>query len=296
MVLKGVYTAIVTPFKDGLVDEASFKNLMDLQLKAGIDGLVPCGSTGEAATLDYEEHIRVIEITVRHVNGRVPVVAGTGSNSTREAIELTEAAKKVGADMCLLAAPYYNKPTQEGLYQHFKKIAEEVDIPVVLYNVPGRTGVNIAPETVYRLSQVKNIIGIKEASGSLTQVSDIYRLTKGMFTIMSGDDNLFLPMMSVGAKGVISVASNIIPEKMIELYRAFLVEKDIQKAIDVHTELMPLMQAMFIETNPIPVKAALSFMGIIKNELRLPLCPISEKNSEILKGIVKSYGLIKEQM
>lgn len=292
MHLKGVYTALVTPFKDGSIDEESFRNLIDMQLKAGIDGLVPCGSTGEAATLDYDEHIKVIEITVKHVNGRVPVLGGTGSNSTREAIELTEAAKKVGANMCLLTAPYYNKPTQEGLYQHFKKIAEEVDIPLVLYNVPGRTGVNIQPETVHRLSQIKNIIGIKEASGSLTQVSDIYRLTKGNFTIMSGDDNLFLPMMSVGAKGVISVASNIIPERMIELYRAFLVEKDIDKAIRVHTELMPLMQAMFIETNPIPVKAALSFMGIIKNELRLPLCPISEKNAQTLREIVKGYGLL----
>jgi len=293
MELKGVYTAIVTPFREGLVDEESFRNLIDIQLNAGIDGLVPCGSTGEAATLDYDEHIRVIEVTVKYVKGKVPVMAGTGSNSTREAIELTESAKKVGADMCLLTAPYYNKPTQEGLYQHFKKIAQEVDIPIVLYNVPGRTGVNIAPETVYRLSQIDNIIGIKEASGSLTQVSDIYRLTKGMFTIMSGDDNLFLPMMSVGAKGVISVASNIIPERMIELYRAFILEKNIQKAIDVHTEIMPLMQAMFIETNPIPVKAALSFMGIIKNELRLPLCPISEKNGQALKEIVKAYGLIK---
>lgn len=292
MELKGVYTALVTPFKDGLVDEESFKNIIDMQLNAGINGLVPCGSTGEAATLDYEEHLKVIEITVKHVNGRVPVMGGTGSNSTREAIELTESAKKVGADMCLLTAPYYNKPTQEGLYQHFKKIAEEVDIPIILYNVPGRTGVNISPETVYRLSQIKNIIGIKEASGSLTQVSDIYRLTKGKFVIMSGDDNLFLPMMSVGASGVISVASNIIPERMIELYRAFIIEKDIQKAMGLHTELMPFMQAMFIETNPIPVKAVLSFMGIIKNELRLPLCPISEKNGNFLKELAKGYGLI----
>lgn len=293
MELKGVYTALVTPFKDGLVDVESFKNLIDLQLNAGINGLVPCGSTGEAATLDYEEHLRVIEIAVKHVKGRAPVMGGTGSNSTREAIELTEGAKKAGADMCLLTAPYYNKPTQEGLYQHFKKIAEEVDIPIILYNVPGRTGVNISPETVYRLSQIKNIVGIKEASGSLTQVSDIYRLTKGKFTIMSGDDNLFLPMMSVGARGVISVASNVIPERMIQLYRAFMVDKDIQKAIELHTELMPLMQAMFIETNPIPVKAVLSFMGIIKNELRLPLCSISEKNGHVLKEIAKEYGLIK---
>ncbi len=294
MELKGVYTALVTPFKDYEVDEESFKRLIDLQIKAGVDGLVPCGSTGEAATLDYEEHSRVIELTIKQVKGTIPVMAGTGSNSTKEAIELTASAKKIGADMCLLTTPYYNKPTQEGLYKHYKKIAEEVDIPLVLYNIPGRTGINMSPETIYRLSQIPNIIGIKEASGSITQVSDIYRLTKGKFVIMSGDDNLFLPMMSVGCTGVISVASNIVPERMIGLYKAFLVERDIQKAMDIHTELMPLMQAMFIETNPIPVKEALSYMGIMGNELRLPLCSLTQKNSAILKDILKEYGLLKE--
>lgn len=294
MELKGVYTALVTPFKDYNIDEESFSRLLDMQLKAGVDGLVPCGSTGEAATLDYEEHARVIELTVRHVKGAVPVMAGTGSNSTKEAIELTESAKKIGANMCLLTTPYYNKPTQEGLYRHYKKIAEEVDIPLVLYNIPGRTGINMSPETIYRLSQIPNIIGIKEASGSLTQVSDIYRLTEGKFVIMSGDDNLFLPMMSVGCTGVISVASNIVPERMIALYRAFLVERDIKKAMDIHTGLMPLMQAMFIETNPIPVKEALAFMGVMKNELRLPLCPMAEKNRSALREILSGYGLIKE--
>ncbi|HOJ70631.1 MAG TPA: 4-hydroxy-tetrahydrodipicolinate synthase [Syntrophorhabdaceae bacterium] len=294
MELKGVYTALVTPFKDYNMDEESFLRLLDMQLKAGIDGLVPCGSTGEAATLDYDEHERVIELTVKYVKGKIPVMAGTGSNSTKEAIELTESAKKIGADMCLLTTPYYNKPTQEGLYRHYKKIAEEVDIPLVLYNIPGRTGINMSPETIYRLSQIPNIIGIKEASGSLTQVSDIYRLTKGKFVIMSGDDNLFLPMMSVGCTGVISVASNIVPERMIDLYKAFLVEKDIQKAMDIHTGLMPLMQAMFIETNPIPVKEALALMGIMKNELRLPLCPLAEKNRLTLREILMGYGLIKD--
>ncbi|HON85678.1 MAG TPA: 4-hydroxy-tetrahydrodipicolinate synthase [Syntrophorhabdaceae bacterium] len=294
MELKGVYTALVTPFKDYNMDEESFLRLLDMQLKAGIDGLVPCGSTGEAATLDYDEHERVIELTVKYVKGKIPVMAGTGSNSTKEAIELTESAKKIGADMCLLTTPYYNKPTQEGLYRHYKKIAEEVDIPLVLYNIPGRTGINMSPETIYRLSQIPNIIGIKEASGSLTQVSDIYRLTKGKFVIMSGDDNLFLPMMSVGCTGVISVASNIVPERMIDLYKAFLVEKDIQKAMDIHTGLMPLMQAMFIETNPIPVKEALALMGIMKNELRLPLCPLAEKNRSTLREILMGYGLIKD--
>jgi len=294
MELKGVYTALVTPFKDYNMDEESFLRLLDMQLKAGIDGLVPCGSTGEAATLDYDEHERVIELTVKYVKGKIPVMAGTGSNSTKEAIELTESAKKIGADMCLLTTPYYNKPTQEGLYRHYKKIAEEVDIPLVLYNIPGRTGINMSPETIYRLSQIPNIIGIKEASGSLTQVSDIYRLTKGKFVIMSGDDNLFLPMMSVGCTGVISVASNIVPERMIDLYKAFLIEKDIQKAMDIHTGLMPLMQAMFIETNPIPVKEALALMGIMKNELRLPLCPLAEKNRLTLREILMGYGLIKD--
>lgn len=294
MELKGVYTALVTPFRDYAIDEEGFKRLLDLQLKARVDGLVPCGSTGEAATLDYDEHARVIKLTVEHVKATVPVMAGTGSNSTKEAIELTESAKKIGADMCLLTTPYYNKPTQEGLYRHYKKIAEEVDIPLVLYNIPGRTGINMTAETIYRLSQIPNIIGVKEASGSLTQVSEIYRLTKGRFVIMSGDDNLFLPMMSVGCRGVISVVSNIFPERMIDLYKAFLVEKDIHKAMDIHTGLMPLMQAMFIETNPIPVKAALSYLGIMENELRLPLCPLTEKNSAILRDILKEYGLLKD--
>lgn len=293
MNLKGVYTALVTPFKGGGVDEKALQGLVDFQLAGGVNGIVPCGTTGEASTLTYEEHERVIELTVKFVAGRVPVIAGTGSNSTHETIEITEAARKVGADMVLLVAPYYNRPTQEGLYQHFKKVAEEVDIPMILYNIPTRTGVNMLPELVARLAEIPNIVGIKEASGSLQQVADIYRLTKGNFPILSGDDNLFLPMMAVGATGVISVLSNVLPGKMQALARAFMDEKDMQKALDLHVELMPLFQAMFIEVNPVPVKETLYFMGLLEREVRLPLCPLTEKNRETLKSVIKEFGLLK---
>ncbi len=295
MDLKGVYTALATPFKNGKVDEDALRNLIEFQLKEGVDGFVPCGTTGEAPTLSYEEHERVIELTVKYAKGSVPVVAGTGSNSTKEAIELTEGAKRLGADACLLTTPYYNKPTQEGLYRHYKEIAEAVDIPLVLYNIPGRTGINMAPETIKKVAEIPNVIGIKEASGSLVQVSEIYRLTGGSFTILSGDDNIFLPMMSVGAVGVISVVSNIMPKELKELYRVFLVEKDIGKARDIHTRLMPLFQGMFIETNPIPIKEALYYMGMIEKELRLPLCPLSDANSNYLKGLLKGYGLLRRE-
>jgi 4-hydroxy-tetrahydrodipicolinate synthase len=256
---------------------------------------VPCGTTGEAPTLSYEEHEKVIELAVKYANSKVPVIAGTGSNSTQEAIELTEGAKKLGADFCLLTTPYYNKPTQEGLYQHFKAIAEAVNIPIILYNIPGRTGINMTPETIFRLSRIKNIVGIKEAAGSLAQVSDIYRLTKGTFTILSGDDNLFLPMMSVGAVGVISVVSNIMPKEMQSLYKAFLIEKNIKKAMNIHTRLMPLFQGIFVETNPIPIKEAMAYMGMIKKEFRLPLCPLSDANSRFIKGLLSEYGLLKKR-
>ena len=295
MDLKGIYTALVTPFKDGKLDEKAFRNLIEFQLKGGVNGVVPCGTTGEAPTLSYEEHEKVIELTVKYVNNKVPVIAGTGSNSTQEAIELTEGAKKLGADFCLLTTPYYNKPSQEGLYQHFKAIAEAVNIPLILYNIPGRTGINMTPETIFRLSRIKNIVGIKEAAGSLTQVSEIYRLTKGTFTILSGDDNLFLPMMSVGAVGVISVLSNIMPKELQSLYKAFLIEKNIRKAMNMHTRLMPLFQGIFVETNPIPIKEALAYMGMIKKEFRLPLCPLSDANSRFIKGLLGEYGLLKKK-
>jgi 4-hydroxy-tetrahydrodipicolinate synthase len=293
MNLKGVYTALVTPFTDYNVDEEALKKLVAFQLEGGVDGIVSCGSTGESATLSYEEHAKVIELTIKYVNGRAPVIAGTGSNSTKETIELTESARKLGADGCLLTTPYYNKPTPEGLYRHFKKVAEEVDIPLVLYNIPGRTGINMMPETVARVAEIPNVIGIKEASGSVLQVAEIRRLTKGRFTIVSGDDNLFLPMMSVGAVGVISVISNIMPRELIGLYKAYLEEKDIDKARDINLSLLPIMQAMFVETNPIPVKEALYHMGLIEKEFRLPLCPLSEGNSKFLKGILKDYNLFR---
>jgi 4-hydroxy-tetrahydrodipicolinate synthase len=295
MELRGVYTALVTPFKNYDVDEEALRQLITFQLQRGVDGIVPCGTTGEAATLSYEEHERVVALTVQYVNGAVPVIAGTGSNSTRETIELTESAKKAGADMCLLTTPYYNKPTQEGLYRHYRKVAEEVDIPLVLYNIPGRTGINMSPETVGRLSEIPTIVAIKEASGSLVQVAEIYRLAKGRITILSGDDNLFLPMMSVGATGVISVLSNAMPVEMQELYRAFLVDRDMEKAMDVNARLLPIMQAMFVETNPIPVKETLYHMGMVEKEFRLPLCPLSEASSAFLKKILREYRLLRRE-
>ena len=295
MGLKGVYTALVTPFKDYAVDEQALRRLVQLQLEGGVDGIVPCGTTGEASTLDYDEHERVIELVIECVKGAVPVIAGTGSNSTKEAIELTAKAKEIGVDMCLLTTPYYNKPTQEGLYRHYKKIAEEVDIPLVLYNIPGRTGINMTPETTKRLAEIPNVVAIKEASGSLVQVAEIYRLTEGKFTILSGDDNLFLPMMSVGAVGVISVLSNMMPAQLRALYTAFLEERDIKKACEMNARLMPLFQGIFIETNPIPVKEALYYMGIIEEEFRLPLCTMSDANKAVFKNLLREYGLLKRE-
>jgi 4-hydroxy-tetrahydrodipicolinate synthase len=294
MELKGVLTALVTPFQGGKIDEAALKHLVDFQLREGIDGIVPCGTTGEASTLSFDEHERVIELVVKFAGGTVPVVAGTGSNSTDEAIELTRNAKALGADACLLTTPYYNRPTQEGLYLHYRKIAEDVDIPLILYNIPGRTGVNMLPETVARLSEIPGIAGIKEASGSLGQVTDIRRLTAGRFTILSGDDNLYLPMMSVGATGVVSVLSNILIKPLKEMTAAFLKEGDFGKARDIHTDLAQLMQAMFIETNPIPVKEALVQMGSIAREYRLPLCPMSEINKAALRQVLVGYGLLAQ--
>jgi 4-hydroxy-tetrahydrodipicolinate synthase len=293
MKLRGTYTALVTPFRDGAIDEDALKFFLEFQVREGIDGVIPCGTTGEASTLSYEEHERVIALTVKWAGDRVPVIAGTGSNSTRETIELTEIAKKLGAHMALIVAPYYNRPTQAGLYNHFKQIAEEVDIPLILYNIPSRTGVNMLPDLVARLALIPNIAGIKEASGSVQQTADIYRLTKGEFPILSGDDNLFLPTMSVGATGVISVVSNILPARMKALGDAFLEEKDPEKARDLHVWLMPFFHGLFIETNPVPVKEALYHMGMIEKGVRPPLCDLTEQNSGYLKGLLKEYGLFR---
>ncbi|MGD0231276.1 MAG: 4-hydroxy-tetrahydrodipicolinate synthase [Syntrophorhabdales bacterium] len=295
MRLRGTYTALVTPFRDGAIDEDALKNLLELQVREGIDGVVPCGTTGEASTLSWEEHKRVVELTVTWVGDRVTVIAGTGSNSTRETIELTEIALGLGAHMALVVAPYYNRPTQEGMYRHFRKVAEEVDMPLVLYNIPGRTGVNMLPDLVARLAEIPNIVAIKEASGSVQQAADIWRLTKGAFPILSGDDNLFLPMMSVGATGVISVLSNILPDRVKALGDALLEKKDPEAARALHVELMPLFHGIFIETNPVPAKEALYHMGMIEKEVRLPLCNLTDKNSAFLKGLLRDYGLLRRE-
>ncbi|MBW2082186.1 MAG: 4-hydroxy-tetrahydrodipicolinate synthase, partial [Deltaproteobacteria bacterium] len=271
---KGSIVAIVTPFKDGKVDEDAYRELIEFQIESGTSAIVPCGTTGESATLNMEEHARVIEIAVEAVNRRVPVIAGTGGNSTHEAIELTAHAKKVGADATLQVTPYYNKPTQEGLYQHFKAIAEAVSLPQVLYNVPGRTSVNMLPETVARLAELPEIVAIKEASGNLGQMAEIVRLAGDKITLLSGDDNLTLPVLAVGGTGVVSVVANIVPRDTADMVNAWQ-DGDIKKAKELYYKLLPLCQAMFYETNPIPVKTSLALMGKIQEEMRLPLCPMA---------------------
>lgn len=288
---KGSIVAIVTPFRNGEVDEKALGDLIEFQISQGTQGIVPCGSTGESATLSHDEHNRVIELTVETARRRVPVIAGTGSNSTEEAVILTRHAKKSGADSALLIAPYYNKPTQEGLYRHFKEVAEAADLPIVVYNIPGRTGVNIQPGTMARLVGIKNIVGVKESSGSLQQVCEIIHRCGERFSILSGDDALTLPILAVGGKGVISVAANIVPRDMVELVSAF--EKgDLGRAQQLHYRLFGLFEALFLETNPIPVKTALKELGRCSDELRLPLCPMSAQNREKLRGALKAYGLI----
>ncbi len=287
----GSLVAIVTPFKNGRVDERALGDLIEWQIANGTDGIVPCGTTGESATLSHEEHQRVIAFTVEAVKRRVPVIAGTGSNCTDEAIALTRHANRVGADGALLITPYYNKPTQEGLFRHFKAVAESADIPIVLYNIPGRTGVNLLPATVARLTSVPNIVAIKEGSGAVQQASDIVQMCGDRITVLSGDDPLTLPMMAVGAKGVITVTANIAPADMARLVDAFA-EGRIEEARQLHFQLSPLFAALFLETNPIPVKAALGMMGKIEEELRLPLCPMGQENRDKLARVMKEYGLI----
>jgi 4-hydroxy-tetrahydrodipicolinate synthase len=288
---KGSLVAIVTPFKNGQVDEQALGDLIEFQITNGTDGIVPCGTSGESATLTYEEHDRVIEFTVEATRRRVPVIAGTGSNSTDEAITLTKHAKQAGADGALLICPYYNKPTQEGLYRHYKAIAEAVDLPLVVYNIPSRTSVNIQPTTIARLSSIHNIVAIKEGAGSLGQVSEIIQACGNRITVLAGDDALTVPMMAVGAHGVITVTANIAPADMAALVDAFAAGK-LDEAKALHYKLYPLFTALFYETNPIPVKEALGMMGKIQPELRLPLCPMSVENREKLAGALKDYGLI----
>jgi 4-hydroxy-tetrahydrodipicolinate synthase len=287
----GALSAIVTPFRDGEVDERALRDHIEWQIQSGIDGIVPCGSTGESATLTHSEHDRVIKITIEQTRRRVPVVAGTGSNSTAEAIRLTTAAREMGADGALMLSPYYNKPTQEGIFRHYKTIAGAVDLPIIVYNIPGRTASNIAPETFARLCEIRNIVGVKEASGSMDQVSDIRRLCGDRLTILSGDDGLTVPIMALGGKGVIATTSNVMPREMHDLAAAGLAG-DFTRAREIHYKIMPVMRALFIETNPIPLKQALAFMGRCANELRMPLCPMSAPAAEKLRSAMKELKLI----
>ena len=287
---KGSFVALATPFDNGKVDEKAYRKLIEFHIDNGTDGLVPCGCTGEAATLTSQEQKHIIRVALETSDKRVPVVAGTGSNSTAEAVELTVFAKKAGCDGALIITPYYNKPTPEGQYRHYAEIAKQADIPIMLYNVPSRTGISLLPSTIARLSAIDNIVAVKEAAGSTQQVMDIKALCD--ITVMSGDDALTLPFMSVGATGVVSVVANIIPGKVHDLVQTFL-SGDVEKSRNIHFEVLQLCKAMFIETNPIPVKTAMSMMGMLKEEWRLPLCEMRPENKAKLEEVLKKYGLVK---
>jgi 4-hydroxy-tetrahydrodipicolinate synthase len=292
---RGTYTALVTPFRDGKIDIEALSRLIEFQVRAGVDGVVPVGTTGESATLDYDEHIAVVEMTVQKVAGRVKVMAGTGANSTQEAIELTRRAEAVGADASLQVTPYYNKPTQEGLFQHFKAVAQATRLPIILYNIPSRCGVEIAVETVRRLAEAcPNIVGIKEAGGNPDRVSQLRAALGRRFVILSGDDSLTLPFMAVGAEGVISVASNVIPREVSRMVRAFL-EGRVAEAQRLHARFYPLFKDLFLETNPIPVKAALAMMGMVAEEYRLPLVPMAPANRERLAATLRACGILQDR-
>ena len=289
----GTYTAIVTPFKNGKVDEPALARLIKAQIKGGLEGVVPVGTTGESPTLSYEEHIAVVEFTVRTVAGKIKVLAGTGANSTDEAIYLTKAAERAGADGSLQVAPYYNKPTQEGLYQHFKAIAKATKLPIVLYSIPGRCGIEIGLETVQRLAtDCPSIVGIKEAGGQPDRVSQIRAACGPKFVILSGDDSLTLPFMAVGANGVISVASNVIPREVANMVRAFAQGKS-AAALKLHAKYFPLFRNLFVEANPGPVKAALAMLGVMEPDLRLPLVGLEAKNEAIVRATLQQCGILK---
>ena len=291
---KGSLVALITPFdKNNQVDEQGIRELVEFQIKNGTDGIVPCGTTGESPTLSHEEHKKVIELTVKAVAGRVPVIAGTGSNSTEEAIDLTASAKDIGAQGVLLVMPYYNKPTQKGLYMHFKTIVEEVDIPAIVYNVPSRSGVNMLPATLAELADLKNIVAVKEASGDLEQMTEIMFLCRDKLTLLSGDDKILLPVLSIGGKGIISVVANIIPDKVSLMVKKFQ-KGHYQEAQDMFMEVIyPLSRAMFYETNPIPVKTAVRLMGLPAGKLRLPMVDMEESNLIKLKNDLKEFGLLE---
>lgn len=288
---KGSMVALVTPFKAGKLDEKALKDLVGLHIRSGTSAIVPCGTTGESPTLSYAEHERVIELNVKFAAGKIPVIAGTGANSTEEAVMLTKHAESAGAAASLQVSPYYNRPTQKGLFLHFKVIAESVKIPLILYNIASRTGVNIEPETFAKLAEIKNIIGVKEASGSLEQMSRIRNLCPKDFLLISGDDALTLPVMAIGGVGVISVVANIVPKDVASMCGAFE-RGDIEAANQLHYRMLDLVKAMFIETNPIPVKTAMGLMKMIEPALRLPLCEMLPENKEKLVKAMKGYGLI----
>jgi 4-hydroxy-tetrahydrodipicolinate synthase len=286
----GAITALVTPFKDKGIDEAAYKKLVDWQISQGINGLVPCGTTGESPTLSAQEHNHVVEVCIDAVKGRVPVIAGAGSNSTAEAIEYTKHAAKAGADAVLVVTPYYNKPTNKGIYLHYKAVSEAADIPIILYNIAGRTGKNIEPDLMAQLAgDFKNIIGVKEASGSLEQMLRIKEMCPKDFLLTSGDDALTLPVLSIGGVGVISVASNIVPKDVVGVIEAFN-KGDLKKAREINLKLMPLIRALFIETNPVPVKTAVGLMNLCNPAMRLPMCEMEEANLAKLKEALKMYG------
>jgi 4-hydroxy-tetrahydrodipicolinate synthase len=292
-VFEGVHTALVTPFReaDGAVDEAALRELVERQVAGGVDGLVPCGSTGESATLSHAEHRRVVEVVVEAAGGRVQVIAGTGSNNTREAIELTRHAKEAGADGALLISPYYNKPTQQGIVAHFAEIARECRFPLIVYNIPGRTASNILPGTMAQLSDLEHVVGVKEACGDIHQIAQAIAACGDGFTFLSGDDAMTLPLLSIGGHGVITTVGNLVPAEMAKLVRAFG-SGDLAGARSLHYRLLPLIDAIFRETNPIPVKAAVAMQGLCSERIRLPLTSISDENRERLRVVMKEIGLL----
>jgi 4-hydroxy-tetrahydrodipicolinate synthase len=290
---QGSNVALVTPFRNGKVDEAKLRELVAFHIEHGTDGIVPCGTTGESPALSHDEHRRVVEIAIEAAAGRIPIIAGTGTNSTAHTIELTRHAAHAGASAVLVVNPYYNKPTQEGLYRHFRAVAESVTLPVFVYNIQSRTAVNVETDTLARLARdCRNIVGVKEASGSLDQMSQVIAACGPEFIVLSGDDNLTLPLMAIGGRGVISVIANIVPRETSEMTHAAL-DGDWKRARDLHYKLFPLARAAFLETNPIPIKEAMAMAGMIEPEFRLPMCRMSEANRERLRAVLKPYGLVK---
>jgi 4-hydroxy-tetrahydrodipicolinate synthase len=290
---QGSIVALVTPFRNGKIDEPKVKELVELHIKHGTDAIIPCGTTGESPTLSHDEHRRMVEMTVAAAAGRIPIIAGTGSNSTAEAIDLTKHAERAGANGALVVNPYYNKPTQEGLYLHFRAVAEASSLPIILYNIQGRTAVNVETDTLARIVRdCPTIVGVKEASGSLDQMSQVILACGPDFSVLSGDDNITLPLLAIGGRGVISVIANIVPRETSDMVHAAL-DGDWKRARELHYKLFPLARAAFLETNPIPIKEAMAMAGMLEPEFRLPMCRMGDANREKLRGILRNYGLVK---